>query len=117
MGMTFEKENRGSHRALANVLEVLTTIPTTTPGGRRLDPHRAKRAIAKRIRLMREFILDRAGWVLGGAVDGWAIRSSSDLISWCSFLSSTEVRVQRLRQHEAHPLRRRHLRRSSRPRS
>ncbi|MBO0732691.1 MAG: hypothetical protein J2P57_25760, partial [Acidimicrobiaceae bacterium] len=64
-------------------------------------PYRDKRAIADRLRLMRELFLDRAEWVLGGSLDGWGdpLIPLFDLVVFV--FVPTEVRLQRLREREA----------------
>jgi adenylate kinase family enzyme len=63
-------------------------------------PYRDKRAIADRLRLMRELFLDRAEWVLSGSLDGWGDRLIPlfDLVVFV--VVPTEVRLQRLRERE-----------------
>jgi adenylate kinase family enzyme len=64
-------------------------------------PYRDKRAIAERLRLMRELFLDRAEWVLSGSLDGWGdpFIPLFDLVVFV--VVPTEVRLQRLREREA----------------
>jgi adenylate kinase family enzyme len=64
-------------------------------------PYRDKRAIADRLRLMRELFLDRAEWVLSGSLDGWGdpLIPLFDLVVFV--VAPTEVRLQRLREREA----------------
>ncbi len=68
--------------------------PTTTP-------YREMRAVADRLRLMREVFLDRADWVLSGSLAGWG-DPLIPLFDWVVFLyAPTVVRLQRLRAREA----------------
>jgi adenylate kinase family enzyme len=64
-------------------------------------PYRDKRAIADRLRLMRELFLDRGEWALSGSLDGWGdpLIPLFDLVVFVSV--QTEVRLQRLREREA----------------
>jgi adenylate kinase family enzyme len=64
-------------------------------------PYRDKRAIADRLRLMRELFLDRAEWVLSGSLGGWGdpLIPLFDLVLFV--VVPTEVRLQRLREREA----------------
>ena len=64
-------------------------------------PYRDKRAIADRLRLMRELFLDRVAWVLSGSLDGWGdpLIPLFDLVVFVPV--PTEVRLQRLREREA----------------
>ncbi|HEY1244430.1 MAG TPA: AAA family ATPase [Hyphomicrobiaceae bacterium] len=64
-------------------------------------PYRDKRAIADRLRLMRELFLDRAEWVLSGSLDGWGdpLIPLLDLVVFV--FVRPEVRLQRLREREA----------------
>jgi hypothetical protein len=63
-------------------------------------PYRDKRAIADRLRLMRELFVDRAEWVLSGSLDGWGdpLIPLFDLVVFVFVLP--EVRLQRLRERE-----------------
>lgn len=88
-------------RALAETLEIphhdtddYYWRPTT-------PPYREKRAVADRLRLMREVFLDRADWVLSGSLDSWgaSIVSFFDLVMF--LYAPTEVRLRRLREREA----------------
>lgn len=64
-------------------------------------PYGGKRAIADRLRLMREVFLDRGEWVLSGSLDGWGdpLIPLFDLVVF--IVVPTEVRVRRLREREA----------------
>jgi len=64
-------------------------------------PYREMREAADRVRLMREVFLDRAEWVLSGALDGWGdpIIPLFDLVVF--IYAPTAVRVDRLRARES----------------
>jgi adenylate kinase family enzyme len=64
-------------------------------------PYGGKRAIADRLRLMREMFLDRGEWVLSGSLDGWGdpLISLFDLVVFV--VVPAEARLQRLREREA----------------
>ena len=64
-------------------------------------PYREKREVEGRLRLMREVFLDRADWVLSGALDGWGdpIIPLFDLVVF--IYTPTAVRIERLRAREA----------------
>src|ERR1043166_8030786 len=47
-------------------------------------PYRKKRKVADRLRLMREIFLDREGWVLSGALDGWGYQETEEFFEWAS---------------------------------
>lgn len=64
-------------------------------------PYRKKRKVADRLRLMREIFLDREGWVLSGALDGWgaSIVPHFDVVVFMH--APTDIRLKRLRDREA----------------
>jgi adenylate kinase family enzyme/GNAT superfamily N-acetyltransferase len=66
-----------------------------------VPPYRTKRAVADRLRLMREMFLERRDWVLSGSLDGWGdeLVARFDLVAFLS--APTAVRVARLRAREA----------------
>src|SRR5262249_8442434 len=66
-----------------------------------VPPYRAKRAIADRLRLMREMFLDRIDWVLSGSIYGWGA-PVVPLLDLVGFLRApTDIRLARLRAREA----------------
>jgi adenylate kinase family enzyme len=88
-------------RALADALAIphhdtddFYWLPTT-------PPYRKKRAVADRLRLMREIFLDRSDWVLSGALDSWcdSIVHFFDLVVFVEV--PVDIRLWRLRDREA----------------
>ena len=69
-------------------------LPTT-------PPYRQARAVADRLRLMREMFLERSDWVLSGALDGWGepVVQFFDLVVFVEV--PVDVRLSRLRDREA----------------
>jgi adenylate kinase family enzyme len=88
-------------RALAGILALphhdtddyfwLPTVP----------PYQTQRAVAERLRLMRDVFLPRADWVLSGSAEGWGdeLIAMFDLVVFVQ--TSRELRLSRLRAREA----------------
>jgi adenylate kinase family enzyme len=66
-----------------------------------VPPYRDRRPTEDRLRLMQEFFLPRADWVLSGSLEGWG-DSLIPMFDLVVFLQApTEVRLARLRDREA----------------
>lgn len=66
-----------------------------------IPPYREMREASKRLELMREMFLPRAGWVLSGSLNGWGDTLIPDFDLVVFLVTPREIRVRRLRAREA----------------